>query len=46
VSFARTAELIEVPFWMWTHWARESVYQMGCTLAQPGEYDGTVHVQQ
>ena len=41
VNCAKTAELIKMPFGLWTH---GSMCYRGCTLAQPGKYDWTVHV--
>jgi len=40
MSYAKTAELIEMFFWMWTRVGpRKHTYYIGCTLAPPGEYD-------
>jgi len=39
----KTAEPIKIPFGMWTGVA--TIYQIGCILAPPGEYDSTVHLR-
>ena len=40
VSCAKTAEPIEMLFGMWTRLGpRKHVLDVGCTLAQPGEYN-------
>ena len=44
-STAKTAELIEMSFGLWTVVGPSNhVLDEGCTLAQPGKYDGTVRV--
>jgi len=44
VSSAKVAELIEMPFGIWTRVGPGKQHsQMGCTLAPSGEYDRTVH---
>jgi len=45
MSPAKTAEPSEIPFGMLTHMGPRKHYLIGCTLAPPGEYDWTVHMQ-
>jgi len=45
MSCEKTAEPIKMPFGMWTGVAQASIYQIGCILAPPGEYDSTVHLR-
>jgi len=44
VSCVKTAEPIEMLFWVWTCIGPRKHVLDGCTLAPPGEYDWTVHV--
>jgi len=43
MSCEKTAEPIKITFGMWTGVA--TIYQIGCILAPPGEYDSTVHLR-
>jgi len=42
VSPVKTAKPIEMPFGRRLVWVQETMYQVGCTLAPPGEYDNMI----
>jgi len=46
VSYVKAAEPLEMPFWMWS-WVgcKQTHVRRGCTFAQSGQYNWTVHVR-
>jgi len=48
LTCAKMAEPMEMPFGFWvvdSGAPKEACIRWGCTVAQPGEYDWTVHVR-